>query len=31
MGFYTGEQRLEIVRGPKDDVNRARVGILPVR
>ncbi len=31
MGFYSGEQRLEIVSGPEDDVNRARVGIIPVR
>ncbi|HEY8428638.1 MAG TPA: hypothetical protein VIL20_09700, partial [Sandaracinaceae bacterium] len=31
MGFYSGETRLEIRSGPKDDVNRARVGILPVR
>lgn len=31
MGFYSGEQRLEIVSGPEDDVNRARVGTLPVR
>ncbi len=31
IGFFTGEQRLEIVSGPEDDVNRARVGILAVR
>jgi 4-amino-4-deoxy-L-arabinose transferase-like glycosyltransferase len=31
MGFYSGEQRLEVVSGPEDDVNRARVGIIPVR
>lgn len=31
MGFFSGEQRLEVVRGPKDDANRARVGVLPIR
>lgn len=31
MGFYSGEQRLEIIRGPEDDVNRGRAGILQVR
>ncbi len=31
MGFYAGEQRLEVVDGPADDVNRARAGTLPVR
>lgn len=31
IGFYAGEQRLEIVSGPKDEANRARAGILTVR
>lgn len=31
MGFFAGDDRLEVVRGPEDDANRARVGILPVR
>lgn len=31
MGFYSGESRLEIKSGPKDDVNRARLGALPIR
>src|SRR5262249_19757274 len=31
MGFYQGENRLEVVRGPKDDVNRVRAGVLRVR
>lgn len=31
MGFYSGETRLEIVSGPKDEVNRGRAGILPIR
>lgn len=31
MGFYSGETRLEIVSGPKDDANRGRAGILRVR
>jgi hypothetical protein len=31
IGFYAGEQRLEIVSGPEDDANRARAGILTVR
>ena len=31
MGFYAGEQRLEVRRGPADDVNRATVGTLTVR
>lgn len=31
MGFYAGDQRLEILEGPEDDVNRARLGSLPIR
>lgn len=31
IGFYAGENRLEIVSGPEDDVNRARAGTLVVR
>ena len=31
MGFYSGESRLEVLEGPEDDVNRARVGVLPIR
>lgn len=31
IGFYSGEQRLEIVSGPEDEANRARAGILGVR
>ena len=31
MGFYSGENRLEIVAGPEDDVNRANCGQLPIR
>lgn len=31
MGFYAGEQRLAILEGPEDDVDRARCGILTVR
>lgn len=30
-GFYSGETRLEIVSGPKDEVNRGRAGTLSVR
>jgi 4-amino-4-deoxy-L-arabinose transferase-like glycosyltransferase len=31
MGFYAGDQRLEVKEGPSDDENRARVGVLPIR
>ncbi|MCB9591911.1 MAG: glycosyltransferase family 39 protein [Sandaracinaceae bacterium] len=31
MGFWAGDNRLEVVEGPADDVNRARVGVLPIR
>ncbi|MFK7989365.1 MAG: ArnT family glycosyltransferase [Sandaracinaceae bacterium] len=31
LGFYSGENRLEVVSGPADDVNRARAGTLRVR
>jgi hypothetical protein len=31
IGFYAGENRLEIVSGPEDEVNRARAGTLTVR
>jgi len=31
MGFYSGDNRLEVVEGPADEVDRARVGVLPIR
>lgn len=31
VGFYSGQQRLEVVEGPADDVDRGRAGILPIR
>ena len=31
IGFYSGETRLSIVRGPKDDANRVPAGIVRVR
>lgn len=31
LGFYAGESRLEVKRGPADEENRARAGVLPVR
>ncbi len=31
IGFYAGDNRLDIVRGPSDDADRARAGILTVR
>nr|MDQ3031565.1 hypothetical protein [Myxococcota bacterium] len=31
IGFYSGENRLEVVSGPHDEVNRARAGTLIVR
>jgi 4-amino-4-deoxy-L-arabinose transferase-like glycosyltransferase len=31
MGFYAGEQRLPILDGPEDDVDRARCGVVYVR
>ena len=31
MGYYSGDSRLEILEGPEDDVNRARVGNLQIR
>ncbi len=31
MGFYSGDSRLEVLSGPADDVDRARVGTLPIR
>ena len=31
MGFYSGDTRLEVLSGPADEVDRARVGTLPVR
>lgn len=31
IGFYSGESRLSVVRGPKDDANRVPAGIVRVR
>ncbi|MBX7195574.1 MAG: glycosyltransferase family 39 protein [Sandaracinaceae bacterium] len=31
IGFYSGESRLEVVEGPKDDANRVAAGRLRVR
>lgn len=31
IGFYSGESRLTVVRGPKDDANRVRAGDITVR
>ena len=31
MGFYAGESRLEVKRGPADEEDRARAGVLPIR
>jgi hypothetical protein len=31
MGFYSGDTRLVIKDGPKDDANRVRVGVLRIR
>jgi 4-amino-4-deoxy-L-arabinose transferase-like glycosyltransferase len=31
LGFFSGESRLDIVQGPEDDVNRARLGTLTIR
>jgi 4-amino-4-deoxy-L-arabinose transferase-like glycosyltransferase len=31
MGFYSGETRLKIKEGPRDDVNRVRAGVLRIR
>ncbi|MBX3271993.1 MAG: glycosyltransferase family 39 protein [Sandaracinaceae bacterium] len=31
VGFWAGDNRLDVVDGPADEVNRARVGVLPVR
>lgn len=31
IGFYSGEARLEVVRGPEDDANRVRAGVLRIR
>lgn len=31
MGFWAGDNRLDVVEGPADDVDRARVGVLPIR
>jgi hypothetical protein len=31
IGFYSGESRLAIVRGPKDDANRVPAGTVRVR
>ena len=31
MGFYSGDTRLNVTDGPKDDANRARVGVLRIR
>jgi hypothetical protein len=31
IGLFSGETRLEVVRGPKDDANRVNAGILRVR
>ena len=31
MGFYSGDTRLTVTDGPKDDANRARVGVLRIR
>lgn len=31
MGFWAGDNRLDVVEGPADEVDRARVGVLPIR
>jgi hypothetical protein len=31
LGFYAGETRMPVTEGPKDDANRARVGVLRIR
>jgi hypothetical protein len=31
IGFYSGQARLEVTEGPKDDANRVRAGTLHVR
>ncbi len=31
IGFYSGEQRLTVVHGPKDDANRVRAGTFRIR
>jgi hypothetical protein len=31
MGFYSGEVRLTVKDGPRDDVNRVRAGVLRIR
>ena len=31
VGFYAGEDRLEVSAGPEDDVNRAKAGVLRIR
>lgn len=31
VGFYSGEDRLEVTEGPEDEVNRARAGVLRIR
>jgi hypothetical protein len=31
VGFYAGEDRLEVTSGPEDDVNRGRAGVLRIR
>jgi hypothetical protein len=31
MGFYSGETRLSVKEGPRDDVNRVRAGVLRIR
>jgi hypothetical protein len=31
MGFYSGDTRLIVKDGPKDDANRVRAGVLRIR
>jgi hypothetical protein len=31
MGFYSGETRMKVKEGPRDDVNRVRAGVLRIR
>ncbi|MDH5672403.1 MAG: glycosyltransferase family 39 protein [Myxococcales bacterium] len=31
LGFYSGENRLKVAEGPKDDANRIRAGVLRIR